>query len=126
MKLKLLLLFMGIAQLGYSQIAKIQFIHNAPDISITEVDVYVDDILVVDNLAFKTSSAFIDIPFDGNMAQISISNASDESDFLVSRERMLVDQENYYMVLNGVFDADGYADAEPFDLFLYEGARLEA
>ena len=52
--------------------------------------------------------------------------ATDESDVLVSRERMLVDQENYYVVLNGVFNADGYADAEPFDLFLYEGARLEA
>ncbi|MFT5892187.1 MAG: hypothetical protein ACI9Y7_002297 [Dokdonia sp.] len=126
MKLKLLFLLLMIFQISYSQIAKIQFIHNAPDISITEVDVYVDDILVVDNLAFKTGSAFLDVPFDGNMAQISITNSTDESDVFVSRERMLIDQENYYVVLNGVFNADGYVDAEPFDLFLYEGARLEA
>jgi hypothetical protein len=126
MKLKLLLLLLMTFQVSYSQIAKIQFIHNAPDISITEVDVYVDDILVVDNLAFKTGSACIDIPFDGNMAQISVSNATDESDVLVSRERMLVDQENYYVVLNGIYNSEGYEDTEPFDVSIYEGARLEA
>ncbi len=126
MRLKLLFLLLMIFQISHSQIAKIQFIHNAPDISITEVDVYVDDILVVDNLAFKTGSAFIEVPFDGNMAQISISNATDESDVFVSLERMLVDQENYYAVIDGILDTDAYTDVEPFGIYVYAGAQLEA
>lgn len=126
MKLKLLILCIGCIQWGYSQTAKIQFIHNAPDTSIAEVDVYVDGILVVDNLAFKTGSAFLDLPFDGNMAQITITNPTDENDVLVSRERMLVDQENYYIIIDGIFDTDSYSDVEPFDIYLYEGAQLEA
>lgn len=126
MKLKLLFLLFLITQIGYSQTAKIQFIHNAPDVSITEVDVYVDDNLIVDNLAFKTGSTFLDIPFDGIMAQITITRSTDENDILVSRERMLVDQENYYVVLNGIFDTANYTDIEPFDLYLYEGAHIEA
>ncbi|SNS17325.1 Por secretion system C-terminal sorting domain-containing protein [Dokdonia pacifica] len=113
-------------QLGYSQTAKIQFIHNAPDVSIEEVDVYIDDNLVVDNLTFKTGSAFLDIPFNGDMTQIVITNPTDVNDVLLSSEYTLVDQENYYVVLNGIYNPEGYEDAEPFDVSIYEGARLEA
>lgn len=126
MKLKLLLLFISCIQLGYSQTAKIQFIHNAPDISIEEVDVYVDGNLIVDNLNFKTGSAFLDIPFNGDQTQIVITRSTDQNDVLVSREYMLIDQENYYVVIDGIFDTDSYEDVEPFDMYIYEGARLEA
>lgn len=126
MKLKLLFLLLVVFQVSYSQTAKIQFIHNAPDVSIAEVDVYVDDNLVIDNLAFKTGSTFLDIPFNGDMAQITITRSTDENEILVSRERMLVDQENYYVVIDGIFDTANYTDVEPLDIFLYEGARLEA
>ncbi|WP_299763319.1 T9SS type A sorting domain-containing protein [uncultured Dokdonia sp.] len=126
MKLKLLVLFISCIQLGYSQTAKIQFIHNAPDISIEEVDVYIDGNLIIDNLNFKTGSAFLDIPFNGDQTQIVITRSTDENDVLVSREHMLIDQENYYVVIDGIYDAGGYEDAEPFDMYIYEGARLES
>lgn len=126
MKLKLLFLLLVIFQISYSQTAKMQFIHNAPDVSIAEVDVYVDDNLIIDNLAFKTGSTFLDIPFNGDMAQITITRSTDENEILVSRERILVDQENYYVVIDGIFDTASYTDTEPFDIYLYEGAHIEA
>ena len=57
----------------------------------------------MDNLTFKTGSAFLDIPFNGNMTQIVITNPTDVNDVLLSSDYTLVDQENYYVVLNGIY-----------------------
>jgi len=82
--------------------------------------------LIIDNLEFKKGSTFLDIPFNGDMAQITITRSTDENDILVSRECMLVDQENYYVVIDGIVDTASYVDTEPFDIYLYEGAHIEA
>ena len=42
--------------------ARLQVIHNAPDPAVDTVDVYVNDELFLDNVAFRTASAFTDVP----------------------------------------------------------------
>jgi len=45
-----------------SQQAQLQIIHNAADPAAFVVDVYVNDVLVIDDLTFRTASAFVDVP----------------------------------------------------------------
>ena len=42
--------------------ARLQVIHNAPDPAVDTVDVYVNDALFLDNVAFREASAFTDVP----------------------------------------------------------------
>jgi len=42
--------------------ARLQVIHNAPDSAVDTVDVYVNDALFLDNVAFREASAFTDVP----------------------------------------------------------------
>lgn len=45
-----------------SQTAQLQIIHNAADPAAFVVDVYINDVLAVDDLTFRTASAVIDVP----------------------------------------------------------------
>ncbi|GAB5536848.1 MAG: hypothetical protein Rubg2KO_30970 [Rubricoccaceae bacterium] len=42
--------------------ARLQVIHNAPDLAADTVDIYVNDALFLDNIAFREASAFTDVP----------------------------------------------------------------
>lgn len=109
-----------------AQNAQIQFIHNAADVSINLVDIYTDGELVVDNLSFKTGTAFLDIPFTGNSTEITVTAADDVSLVYVEKQQELIDNERYYVVLDGVFDTDFYEDIEERVLHSYQGARVAA
>jgi hypothetical protein len=45
-----------------AQTARVQVIHNSPDALAALVDVYLDDVLLIDDFAFRTASPFIDAP----------------------------------------------------------------
>lgn len=44
--------------------ASLQIIHNSPDPAADIVDIYVNDSLTVDNLAFRGATSFVDVPAD--------------------------------------------------------------
>jgi hypothetical protein len=41
------------------QTARVQVIHNSPDLAAAEVDVYLNDVLLLDDFAFRTATPFV-------------------------------------------------------------------
>ncbi len=64
-----------VVELPAVQLARLQVIHNAPS---PTVDVYVNDVLLVDNFAFRTATPFIDVPA-GEELEITIAPEDSES-----------------------------------------------
>ena len=56
-----LALFLAVSFSSYAQTARVQVIHNSADLSVQEVDLYIDNIKFIDNFAFRTATAFVDI-----------------------------------------------------------------
>jgi len=53
--------FLGFAATTFGQ-ARVQVIHNSADMSAQTVDVWLDDVLLIDNFEFRTATPFIDAP----------------------------------------------------------------
>lgn len=77
---KLLLVFLlhlSFLQLTNAQTVKIQFINNCPDVSVSSVDIYINGSLLVDNLNFRTATAFVDYNLlPPNMLTVGIAPAT--------------------------------------------------
>lgn len=57
-------------------LARVQVVHNSPYDIASEVDVYIDDVLTLDNFAFRTATPFIDFPVG---AEVAIATADSTS-----------------------------------------------
>ncbi len=55
-------LFVAIAVSAAAQTALVQFAHNSADPSITAVDIWLNDQIVVDDLYFRTATEFLSVP----------------------------------------------------------------
>ena len=107
--------------------ARIQVIHNSADAAASEVDVWLNDGLLIDNFAFRTASPFIDAPagvdFD---VVIQPANSTDTTNALARFTYNLTDGETYVLVANGIVVPDGYNPATPFDIYVYPMGRETA
>ncbi|KAF0201540.1 MAG: hypothetical protein FD170_2546, partial [Bacteroidetes bacterium] len=107
--------------------ARVQVIHNSADAAASEVDVWLNDGLLIDNFAFRTASPFIDAPagvdFD---VVIQPANSTDTTNALARFTYNLTDGETYVLVANGIVVPDGYNPATPFDIYVYPMGRETA
>jgi hypothetical protein len=107
-----------------SQTASVQIIHNSGDLSINNIDIYLDGTILIEDLAFRTATPFLDLPA-GNLISIHIapgnSTSSSESFFNISTT--LDVNETYIMVGNGIVSASGYSPNEPFSLSIFPQGR---
>lgn len=126
-KLHLLLLgiFLSISSLGYSQ-ARLQVIHNAADAAAELVDVWLDDVLLLDNFSFRTASPFMDAP-SGQAFTISILGPESTSpeNPLWSQNYNLQANETYLFIANGIISPTGYDPVKPFDIYVLSGILEE-
>lgn len=60
--ISLLVLLVTGPQVFAQPTARVQAIHNAPDPELNVVDLYVADQLILDDVAFRTASAYMDVP----------------------------------------------------------------
>ena len=104
--------------------ARVQVIHNSADLAAAEVDVWLNDMLLIDDFAFRTASPFIDAPA-GEEFTISIQPPTSTSpeNPLWSMNYTLEGGEKYTLVANGIVSPSGYDPAQPFDIYVYPGAR---
>jgi hypothetical protein len=104
--------------------ARLQVIHNSADAAASVVDVWINDQLLIDNFAFRTSTPFIDAPagvdFD---VVIQPSNSTDTTNALARFTYNLTGGEKYLLVANGIVVPTGYNPATPFSLYPFAGAR---
>ncbi len=107
--------------------ARVQVIHNSADVAAAEVDVWLNNTLLLDNFAFRSSSPFIDAPagvdFD---IVIQPSNSTDTTNALARFTYNLTGGSKYILVANGIVIPTGYSPATPFNIYVYDMGREAA
>jgi len=107
--------------------AKIQVIHNSADAAASQVDVYLNGTLAIDNFAFRTATPFIDVPAGVQISvAIAPSTSTSVSDAIATFNYNLASGAKYVIVANGIVSGTGYNPAIPFDLHVYAGGRESA
>lgn len=83
--------------------ARVQAIHNAPDPELAVIDLYVADMLVLDDVAFRTASPYLDIPgilpLTGGIAP---GNSTGPEDVFFEFSFTLTPFQTYQFILTGV------------------------
>lgn len=110
----------------YSQTAKVQVVHNSPDISLEVVDVYLGDQLWVDSLLFRWASPYQEVAAGGPLViSILAEGATDTSLALHKDTFNLMADSSYIMVLSGFIDNSLYDSIRPLKLAT-ANTRLQA
>ena len=110
-----------------AQTARVQVIHNSPDALAALVDVYLDDVLLIDDFAFRTASPFIDAPAGVDFTVgIAPANSSSSADAIATFDYNLAANETYIIVASGIVNPAGYNPVKPFNLEVFAGAREAA
>ncbi len=100
------LLFVASSGFAHAQFnARVQAIHNAPDPALTVIDLYVADMLVLDDVPFRTASPYLDIPaFIPLTGGIAPGNSTGPDDVFFEFTFTLGLNETYQFILIGVRD----------------------
>ncbi|MDZ4845832.1 MAG: DUF4397 domain-containing protein [Chitinophagales bacterium] len=113
--------------------ARVQVIHNSADAAAATVDVYVidaigDEIAKVEDVAFRTATAFVDLPSNLPLSiAFAPANSTSASQAVATINiGSLVTDEKYIAIANGIISGSGYNPAQPFELHIFTGAREEA
>ncbi len=116
-----------ISSISFAQTARLQVIHNSPDLAAATVDVYVNNGLFLNDFAFRTATAFIDVPA-GVALSVDIAPASSTSSAqsIYNLTATLADGETYIIVANGIVSPTGYSVAPNFALNVYAMGREAA
>lgn len=116
-----------ISATAFSQTARVQVIHNSADAAAAEVDVYVDAANAIDNFAFRTATAFLDLPA-GVEIELSIApgNSASVADALLTVPVTLTENETYIVIADGIVSGTGYDPAPPLGLQIYAMGREAA
>ncbi|MCG8698110.1 MAG: DUF4397 domain-containing protein [Bacteroidales bacterium] len=111
-------------QLAISQTARVQVIHNSADAAADSVDLYLDDVLLIDNFAFRNASAFLDVTA-GTPISIDIApkTSTNSSQSIYNLTTTLTAGETYVLVASGIISASGYSPATAFDVDVFALGR---
>jgi Ni,Fe-hydrogenase III small subunit len=110
--------------------ARVQIIHNSADPAAAAVDIYVNGGLLVDSLAFRAATPFVDVPFDTPLLIEIYPYGADpaQSDAAYSLEDALFAADESYTIIASGLLGEGFA-ANPdeldtdFDLYVIEGTK---
>jgi len=122
-------LFIGLAMSTMAQTARVQIIHNSADDIASEVDIYLNGDLLLDDFAFRTATPFIDAPA-GVEIEIAVapSTSTDVGDAIATFPLTLTADSKYIVVADGItgLSPTDYAPAPAFNLEIYDMGREEA
>ena len=109
--------------------ARLQVIHNSPDDIATEVDIYLNGALLLDDFAFRTATEFIDAPAGtGIEIDVAPSTSMDVSESIANFPLTLASRSTYVVVADGItgLSATEYTPAPAFGLEIYDMGREAA
>lgn len=116
--------------------ASVQVVHNSADQAASTVDVYVQDPVGIvleklEDVDFQSASGFVDVPASLNgEVELNFGIAADTSTVpgssIFDKPVTPIIDESYYAVANGIVSMTGYTPLEPFDIYLFAGARQAA
>lgn len=107
--------------------ARAQIIHNSGDAAADSVDVYVNGTKLLDNLAYRTATPFIDVP-SGTPLTIAVApkNSTSVAAAVYTTTATLDSGDRYVLTATGLVSPTGYAPnamMRPFNLAIFAGAR---
>ncbi len=106
--------------------AKLKMIHNGAEAMLAEVDVYLDNNLLFGNLAFRTSSHFIEV-LAGIPKLITVTLSGAGINQPVAAFNVFFEPDKTYIaVASGIVSATGYSPSPPFFPFVFEEGREQA
>ncbi|MEZ4738654.1 MAG: DUF4397 domain-containing protein [Flavobacteriales bacterium] len=107
--------------------ARVQIIHNSADAAAATVDIYVNDAILLEDVAFRTATPFLDVPAGVDLAVgIAPGNSTGAGDIIATFDYNLADGGSYIIVANGIVSGSGYNPSVPFDLNVFDMAREAA
>ena len=111
--------------------AEVQIIHNSADPNLEFVDVYVDDVKILDDIEFRTATDFTSINADTPIdIEVAPQNSNSSTDSFYTFTTTLDQDQKYVLVANGVQDPANFDetinDPIAFELSVLSGAREEA
>lgn len=122
--------FIELASVPVQEFAQVQVIHNAADPSAAEVDVYLGETKIADNFAFRTASAFLNVPANTDLVIGVAGPDSESNEDALATFPVNLEPGRYIVVANGVLSGDGFAanpdmraPAITFNLFPVGGIR---
>jgi len=111
----------------FAQTARVQIIHNSADVAAQEVDIYLDDVLLLDNFEFRTATAFQDVPADLPInIKVALSNSTSSASFEYELNTTLTSGETYILVADGIISTSGYTTNDNFSIEVFDMARETA
>lgn len=125
--LLLLILMLGYFQVTHAQVARVQMIHNSPDVVLSNIDVYVNDALQSDNLNFRNATGFIIFPAGIPLnVKIAPASSSSSAEAVFEQNFTLEANKTYILVADGILSESGYVPSKPFTLNSYAMGRAAA
>lgn len=116
-----LLLFTGLSQ---AQTARVQIIHNSPDLAATAVDVYVNNTLLLNDFEFRTATPFVNVPAGIPISiDVAPSTSTSSAQGIYNLTTTLTNAATYVIVANGIVSATGYSPSQPFALNVFPQGR---
>lgn len=123
--MKILLVFISLTSIA--QTARIQVIHNSPDLTAVFVDVYLNDELLLDNFQFRTATPFVDVTAGVPISiDVAPSNSTSAAESIYNVTTTLAEGETYIAVANGIVSPTGYSSAPNFALSVFAQGREAA
>jgi hypothetical protein len=90
--------------------SRFQVIHNAPDPALTNVDVYLNNARVAQNVPYQGHSAYLRVPSHRNAkVDLTAANSSDNSSPLATFNYNLTFDSGYVAIFSGVLDPTEFA-----------------
>jgi hypothetical protein len=103
--------------------AKLQIIHNSADAVMAEVDVYLDNTLLLSNIAFRTASSFLTVAADIPKLITVTSAGAGINQPLAAFNVYFEANKTYIAVANGIVSATGYSPSPPFLPSVFDQGR---
>ncbi|MBC8882550.1 DUF4397 domain-containing protein [Flavobacterium piscinae] len=104
--------------------ARLQAIHNSPDLAVTLVDVYVNDELLLNDFAFRTATPFIDVPAGVELSiDVAPSTSTSSAESIYNLTATLAEGETYILVANGIVSPTGYSVGPNFAINVFAQGR---
>lgn len=101
-----------------------QFANNCPDLSMPAIDIYIDGNLFVDDLHFRNSTAFMDVPATTVITiAVAPQNSMSVSDTFYSTQITLQPNDTVAFIFNGTEASTGYNPYRPFRMDTIQRAR---
>ncbi|MCB9045823.1 MAG: DUF4397 domain-containing protein [Chitinophagales bacterium] len=122
MNVKTLLVFslLWLSLSSKAQVTRVQFINNCPELALPTIDIYVNGSLSVNDLFFRSSQAYVDLPA-GTALDIGVAESTSltVADTFYNMNITLNQTNVYVMVIDGVKSTTGYSPYKKLSMHVY-------